>query len=583
MPFDYLANFPLPAAELPAKLLELLAPESMAPTARIVVAARQDFSRLEGRREFLQLAMALVPAGLEEPIRALPNSDALVASSTPIMDEFGGLSDYNPTLEGCDYVVAAWGDGSFYNFHLAEKVWMALGLTSRCIGGEDQRLIYDDLSTPEFAIAEGEASTEYEHHLKRDVLWKMSNARLRNYLWARGAIGTRVFFYETLLTSTPGLRDVMQGDRHKVFASADGWCEVDLREHDGGLFLQVWATVAAVTPERCAETTADGLIWPGHGAISRSLADAMVAPNLVYLDDRFLERYEQNAAYDSCPSEVDGRWFCSPSYRGQWNFTDCVRVGRNLVRVPLRELYKPKPDQEIIHAHQFVVDPQLVSRHDRNQEHIASKTQRLLDAFLDLADRLVILGRIAGREETAIDLTKISRVELRANGWTAYPQLQRLAQVAPLDMSQQAFLSRCKSVHEFSQVLPNGYLKDLLEKAGVPRPRVSSLGTLKLLQGILNVVQSLNANLERADAFLSDVAPEGWDIAHAGLAGLFVTNDLRIADAHEVPRSLSRLEALDFDLATTNEGYGLAIDLIFDRVIESFRIISAEIQTLQER
>ena len=76
-------------------------------------------------------------------------------------------------------------------------------------------------------------------------------------------------------------------------------------------------------------------------------ADALVETMPVYLDDQFLNRYEQNSHFDTTPVKIYGQWDCSPSYRGQWSFTDCVRVGRNLIKVPMRELYKPKPDREI--------------------------------------------------------------------------------------------------------------------------------------------------------------------------------------------------------------------------------------------
>lgn len=585
MPFDYLADFPIPVSELPAQLRDLLTPEGMSPSARVVVAARQDLARETGQREFLQMVTALIPNGAPEAVPSpRAGSDGLVAHSTPVANLEGDLADYAPSLSGNDYVVAAWGDNSFFSYHLAEKVWMALGLSARCVGSDRQRLVYDDLSIPEFGVAEGDVSTEYEWTLKRDVVWTMTNARLRQYLWMRGATAARTFFYEVLLPDSAGLRAVMGGQKHFQVEPKQGWYVVDLREFDGGLLLQVWATVVAVTSERCAEATADGLVWPGYGAITANAANALVAVTPVFLDDAFLERYEQNGAYDTTPVWVGHeRWHCSPSYRGQWSFSQCVRVGRNLVRVPMRELYKPKPDGEIVHAHRFALDPQIVAQHDPDEEHVVAKTQRLLDAFLNLADGLSELGRLVGLVETAFDLCKISRVELRANGWKAYPQLERLAQVAPLAMTQQAFLARCKSLHEFSQGIPNGYMKKLLVAAGAPRDKVKELGSLKLLQALLNVLESLNNESERVDAFASTVPPEGWDTRNEGLLGLFVANDLRIADAHEVQGKLGRLEALGFDLAELNAGYGTALDRVFDRVIDAFVLIEGEIEALLQR
>ncbi|MHB8283208.1 MAG: hypothetical protein ACYDD1_00870 [Caulobacteraceae bacterium] len=585
MPFDYLADFPVPAAELPKRLRDLLAPEGLSSDAKVVVAALQDFCRGISQRERLQLITAIVPNGFPTPLANLRETgSALVATSVPVGDVKGGDADYRPSLSGHDYVVAAWGDGSFYGYHLAEKVWMMMGLSPRCVGGDDQRLIYDDLSLPGLAIAEGRASTRHDGDLEHDVLWTINNARLRQYLWQRDASVARVFYYEALLEKTPTLDALMGGGRHLTLSPEAGWFEVDLRAHPGGLLLQVWATVVAVDAERCPPVAADGLNWPEHGVMTAGDANALMAPTLVHLDDRFLERYEQNPIYDITPFQTeDAAWLVDPSYRHQWTFTQCVRAGRNIIRVPMRELYKPKPDQEIVHAHSHVLDPQVVNRLDLNEEHIAAKTQRLLDAFLDMADALVALGRRHGLTEAAFDLTKISRVELRAEGWRPYPQLAKLAQVAPLAMTQQAFLARCKSLHEFWQVLPNGYFKRLLIRRGLTKREFEGKGSLKLLQILLNIVEALNKDHEDDDGLAANAPPEGWDARSNALAVLFVLYDLRIADAHDASEYLHRLKELGVDTASLYEGYGRALDVVFDRMIGSFERVTSELETLVSR
>src|SRR5690606_24325083 len=135
----------------------------------------------------------------------------------------------------------------------------------------------------------------------------------------RGAYGVRVFFYEALLPDSQELRSLMAGQSHFVLAPSGGWYRLDIREFNGGLLVQVWASVAAVPPEPCPEQTADGLISPGaNEPMTHSKADASANLEPVYLDDRFLERYEQSSFFDTTPVNVYGRWHCSPSYHGQW-------------------------------------------------------------------------------------------------------------------------------------------------------------------------------------------------------------------------------------------------------------------------
>jgi hypothetical protein len=585
MTFDYVTNFPIPEVLLPIRLRMLLEPVGKSPQQQVNVTSRYDFDRHGQNREYVHMIMAVVADDGPEVTPALRESiDGLVSYSVPFAEEKGSLKNYVPSISGNDYIIASWGDGTFYTFNLAEKVWMALGLSPRCVGNDGQRVVYDDLSLPEFGVAEGEVSTEFYWLAKRDVTWKMSNEYLRKYLWMRGAWGVRVFFYEKLMPDTLELRAVMNGQVH-VLLKPHSWVEVEIREHEDGLLMQVWATVKSVSPQLCPEQSANGVAWPDiDGLMTHDRANALVGIIPVILDDKFLQRYEQNSFYETTPMKTPISWNCSPQYRGQWGFSGCERIGRNLIRVPMRELYKPKPDREILHAHTFAIAAVDIAHLDLHEEHIVAKTQRLLDQLLMIGDNFSALAACVGIQISAVKLIGFSRIELRGNGWTAYPQLSRLAQVAPLDMSQQAFHSRCKSLHEIWQRVPDGFLKSLLEKAGCPRASIKQLGSLKLLQALLNIVTQLNGNYERRDAFENDHEPEGWRDKNAEMAPLFLNNDLRIVDAHEaIQGSLPTLQNLGFDTANVNDGYGRALDFVMDGVISAFATINQAIASLLER
>jgi len=181
-------------------------------------------------------------------------------------------------------------------------------------------------------------------------------------------------------------------------------------------------------------------------------------------------------------------------------------------------------------------------------------------------------------------LIGFTRSEVKHNGWLHYPQLGKLAQVSPIAMTQQAFLARCKSIHELWQKLPNGFLKQILQATGVPRPQIANRASLKLLQTLLNILQRLDADEEAVDAFRSNQVPEHWDDRNAGLAMLFVANDLRIADAHDsVGESLQKLQDQGFDTASLHQGYGRALDFVLDGVINSFDAINAPLGRILSR
>lgn len=582
--FDYPGNFPIPVGLLPQRLRSLLEPVGTDPMLKVEVSS---FTETEygPNSETLHMLMAVVHDDEQFPLPLLHSNQGAVAYGVPDLRDKGSERGFMPTVCGHDYIVASWSNSSFYTYSLAEKVWMALGLSPRCIGNDQQKIVYDDLELPEFAVAEGEVSGQYHFKASRNIGWFMSNEYLRKYLWLRGARGVRQFFYQAQLQDSPQLRALMKGEKFAAFGHAGDWFDVDLREVAGGLLLQVWATVESVSCMLCPEQTAEGLNWPGVDiAVTRDIANGLIDGTSVYLDDRFLDRYEQSSFYDSTPYNQFGHWYSCPSYLGQWAFTDCHRVGRNLIKVQVRELYKGKPDREILHAHAYAIDPTRAEQLDHAEEHIVSKTNRLLEQLLTLGEFLSKLGGAFGIQKSPENLVGFARNEVTNNGWLHYPQLAKLAQVSPLDMTQQTFLARCKSIHEIWQRLPNGFLKELLQAAGVPRKKIVNLGSLKLLECLLNILERLDAHEEALDAFGRDEEPEGWNGRSTGIAMLFVVNDLRIADAHDaVGNSLDKMQVQGFDTASLHQGYGRALDFVLDGVINGFSAVNGPLGRILAR
>ncbi|QWT22081.1 hypothetical protein KPL74_08750 [Bacillus sp. NP157] len=205
--------------------------------------------------------------------------------------------------------------------------------------------------------------------------------------------------------------------------------------------------------------------------------------------------------------------------------------------------------------------------------------------LLDLADHLSALTGAAGETVDAKDISNLSRARVRADGWGDDRMLRRLARVAPVDLDEQAFLARCKVLHERVQAIPKGVLKRILRAMGVPPEAMRDLGSLKLLQALTNVVRQKNRDLESvADALPTEVIPDGWNEQNDMLAPLFVLNDLRIADAHVTPGdALVHLRRLGFDLAGVNDGHGVAFDLVLDKTVESLGSIEGELRRFTRR
>jgi len=206
MPFDYVAAFPLSVDLIPERLRNLLTPVGLNPREAVEVACMYEAPDRDVNEENVYIQMAVVQDKGAAPLGVFDEAgQGVVAFSVPF-DGKGNAAECRPSLSGHDYIVGSWGSGSFYTYNLAEKVWMTLGLTPRCIGNDHQKLIYDDLGLPEFGVAQGEISNEYYWRSIRNINWSMSNEYLRKYLWLRAARGVRAIYYKKMLPDHPEIR-----------------------------------------------------------------------------------------------------------------------------------------------------------------------------------------------------------------------------------------------------------------------------------------------------------------------------------------------------------------------------------------
>ena len=585
---DYIDEFPLPMSCVPLTLKLLLSQESVdIPDSRINVTTQFEKNQYKNGYEHLHMLMACVPEKDIQSLKVLPESaEGTVKSSTPICDEVGGIYPIKITVSGYDYIVASWGDGSRYSYNLAEKVWMTLGLSPRVIGNDEQKIIYDDLSLPIIGVSEGDVASEFEFNLKRDVYWTMRNDYLRKYLWMTGCYGVRVFFYEAYIDDSSEVRQLINGNNHYNEIIGNGWGELDIREVDGKILLQLWASVVAVSPVLCSEQDIYSLIWPGDSQpITRNQVRDIRSNKYAYLDDRFLEKYEKNKVFSAVPFKVHNGFSSCPSYKGQWGFRDCKRVGRNIIKVPFYELYRGIPDQEVYHAHQYAISEEEFVARDSSEEHIVSKVDRLLLQLIDLSENLSKLVKATNGE--IMPPTEFSEFERRLydeEGFRNFPIIQRMAQVTPLDMYQQDFLSRCKTLNEIIVRLKVGTLKRVLRALGARKDEVANLKGLKVLQAILNILEYLNEQLEDKDALAGSANMVEWKNENPTIAPLFVNNDLRNSESHEsIEDAINFLERIGFDTSTVNSGYGKALDFLLDGVINSIESINRNITDVLNR
>ncbi|WP_275556667.1 hypothetical protein [Mixta sp. Marseille-Q2659] len=392
---DYISQLPLPEEQIPQGLKDLLLPENNTNSQKeVIVTHRYEKNKYQKNYEHAQMLMAVVPEEDIANLTVLPEStDCVVAYSRPYCTQKGGVRGQKNSISGFGYIVASWGDGSHYSFFLAEDVWMKLGLTPRLTGDIEQRVIFDDASKPIFGVVKGDVSCKFFFESSKDIVWTMQNDYLRKYLWMKNCVGVKVFHYEAYINRSSEVKDLLSGSNTYQFNRP--WIDLEITDHTDHVILQAWGTIQSVNPERCDKLDINTLIWPGHASpMTRSRARDIRLNEYVFVDDSFLTKYEEDASYDAVPFLHGNHYHVNPSYGGQWSFRDCIRVGRNLVKMPFYELYRAVPDKEVAHVFDYAIDPSLIDDDLLKSEHIVSKTFRFANELFELNKNLVLLGDI---------------------------------------------------------------------------------------------------------------------------------------------------------------------------------------------
>jgi len=309
---NYIDDFPLKGTLLPEGLKNLLLPvNDNPPDLMIEITMRQGTPA----KKNCHMTMVTIPKSKIKSIRLIKDlaDSGVISYSTPDCDKLGALKNLPQLPKNYDYLIASFGNSCFYNYNLSEKVWMTLGLSQRCIGNDDQSIVYDDLHKPIMSVAKGEATYEHLGKLSRNITWKMRNDYVREYLWMRGHVGVRVFYYEQLIEDTPEIRALIGGQYR--YNSSNEWYDMNIFPLHGKFFLEVWATVVAVLPVKIPEKNIYTLKWPGD---NQPMSENRILPFMqsssykyIYLKDEFLEKYEKSHLYYSVPMiDPDGYILC---------------------------------------------------------------------------------------------------------------------------------------------------------------------------------------------------------------------------------------------------------------------------------
>jgi len=193
----------------------------------------------------------------------------------------------------------------------------------------------------------------------------------------------------------------------------------------------------------------------------------------------------------------------------------------------------------------------------------------------------------SGLSFTEKEIGSFSSAEIQYKGSWTFDAFGKLGNVPLRSMTYPHFLARCKDLNALMEGLKTGPLRSLLRTLGVSKSDVDQHQSLKLSAFLCQLATIAH---EQHWCLVTDSALilAQWEKNNLldYYKPLFALNVLRQADAHTSssidPKNQSaQLASFGIDPDDYKAGWGLALDLIYDRMTDSFRSAADLLQSVE--
>ncbi len=458
------------------------------------------------------------------------------------------------------------------------------GLSPRVL--PDLTIAWDDLSIPAFEVVRVSPlavykSPEFSTAARVEILREY----LEDYLLANECVALATQWEGRYSTGDPAFDSVV-GKQEGLSAELKGrevWLKRVEHLKEGDQHSDTWYTRLVMKPGKALDSD-QKLEWPDHhGPIMGSgIMGGFGVMEEAYVRDEVLVAYENRPEFDIHPETGmvgNGTW---------WAVGYCRRVGRDHIALELRKLYEGAQFFVIKHYCEYAVKKSSVPvpQSDAEKRNIGIRAREVINGYLTYMKAIEEICDAAGLSSTADEIGGLSESEINYKGWWTFPELGRLGNVAPLTMTYQQFLARCKDIFAVFEGLKSGPLRSLLRRLGIPKDQIKEEG-LKLSAffcqlatiakkehwGLIGDAEEVVKNWDK-DARLDFYRP------------IFALNGLRLADAHALsvgdPTSQApNLKVFDIEPDKFKTGWGLALDRVYDEIAKSLQDATTLLQSVQ--
>jgi hypothetical protein len=214
------------------------------------------------------------------------------------------------------------------------------------------------------------------------------------------------------------------------------------------------------------------------------------------------------------------------------------------------------------------------------------RAREVINGYLTYMKAIEEICDAAGLSSTAEDIGGLSESEINYKGWWNFSELARLGNVAPLTMTYQQFLARCKDIFAVFEGLKSGPLRSLLRTIGIPTDQIKEEG-LKLSAFLCQLATIAKKEHWSLIGDAEEVV-KNWD-KDARLdfyKAIFALNGLRLADAHAISvgdptAQAANLKVFDIESDKFKTGWGLALDHVYDKIAKSLQEATTLLQSVK--
>ena len=462
---------------------------------------------------------------------------------------------------------------------------MCYGLVPRVL--RDGRILWDDPQRPVYDVVEVRPLSNYEvPRTYSPAGIRVLRQYLEDYASLKGCAVVAVYYEKRLSCGDPDVAQAL-GSKEAVDMTLPGrWLRLQRVEprHFVGADqqVQIWGCRLILKPtgRPISDESEPVLQWPDlHQSVTLKQAHRAFGPgpfNYAYVSDKVLMDWEARDEFSVYP--LTG----GVSYGEWWSVSCSRRFGRHHVAVELNKLYEETPPYVVKHFHRYAVSKAEADR-DRKQygdRHIGNRAEDAIDSFLALTGSLAALSAQLSIPLDQEDFCGLTAEDVRYHGWWNVDGLKELGYVVPLNMAEDDFLGRCMRLFQLLERLRPGPIKQLLHELGF-KPEdfgvLAKVGALRLLGTLCQfAVLAQEQGLELKSDFLMLRALWDKDRRLPIFSPLFALLTLRHLHGHAQGRDRQNklnggLGIFTLDAAAMKNGWGLALDIVYDEVALSLQ------------